>query len=437
MLYGIKDFKKAFMIFLAYKLILVQNITIISIPGIPLLTIEMLMNLYFSVLYVLKKGKNQAKISYPFLSPALLLLFSWTLSTIFSVAGFTSEMSMLLGNAVNDVFLIYMVWNTVETKKDFDFLFVLITIVVLGSCVYGFIEYGLQYNPLAIYESTLNHDPSKNYVYDYGTLGARGYRAKSIFDHAIGAGMIWSLYCAFVFMAIISYNEKLKAQGLAILTAVLCIPMLILTKQRSGILFLAILAITFVKPNKKKMYYIMIPCLVGVLFFGEDILNNVLTLVNVFNSNYKDTVGGSSASMRFEQFGAAFELLLRSPICGLGSKYRTVLNDATIRLLRGVESIWLFVVPCYGLVGLSAYLVSAYWEIYRIPKYFKAKNLRWLMLAYWTVNSLTSIPGFKVHLIYLVAIYIIKKSSKYQTIEKSDIKEWSMRNGKIIHRKIY
>ena len=40
LVYGIKDFKKSFEIYLVYKLILVTNITLISMPGIPLLTVE-------------------------------------------------------------------------------------------------------------------------------------------------------------------------------------------------------------------------------------------------------------------------------------------------------------------------------------------------------------------------------------------------------------
>ena len=38
--YGINDYKKALNIHIVYKLLLITNITLISIPGIPVLSLE-------------------------------------------------------------------------------------------------------------------------------------------------------------------------------------------------------------------------------------------------------------------------------------------------------------------------------------------------------------------------------------------------------------
>ena len=295
----------------------------------------------------------------------------------------------------------------------------------------------MQFNPLSNYEATLNKDPNRTLNYSYGIDGARGYHAKSIFEHAIGAGMIWSLYSSFVFMSTIAYGEKLRFQLLAYITAFLCIPLIMLTKQRSGMLFLIILAFTFIKPKKKRTYYFIIPAIIGLALFYDQIIGNIQLLLSIFNSNLQNKVSGSSLSMRFEQLGASFEIMLRSPIWGLGSKYRNVLSDYTISLLRGVESIWFLVIPCYGIIGIISYMNYVIWSIYKIPRYFKTRNLVWLMTGYWIVNSISSLPGFKTYLLFLVVTYIIKKSNVYNRLENGFIAEWSYSKHIIKHRKIY
>ena len=50
-LIGIKKLKKGFCLFLFYKVFLVTNITIISIPGVPLLTLDLFMTIVFLLLF--------------------------------------------------------------------------------------------------------------------------------------------------------------------------------------------------------------------------------------------------------------------------------------------------------------------------------------------------------------------------------------------------
>lgn len=437
-LYGVFNYKKGFMSFLAFKLFLVQDITVISIPGVPLLTLDMLMSVLYVGLYLVVGNKNRcAKLSFPFTSPFIILSISWAVSSIFSVAGFGAELSALIGNIINEFIIIVIAWNIIETKDDFDYIFSVITIIIFISCVYGFFEYSLQANPLSLYESTLNNDPSRILNYSYGIDGPRGYHAKSIFEHAIGAGMVWALYCAFVFMSSINYGERLRLKYYAYVTAALCVPLIMLTKQRSGMVFLLVLATTFIKPRKKKTYYLLIPAVLGLALFYNQVINNIQLLMSIFNSSLQKEVSGSSITMRVEQFTASFEIMRRSPVWGLGSKYRNILSDTTISLLRGVESIWFVVIPCYGIIGVCAYINSVMWSIVTIPRFFKAKNLYWLMIGYWLVNSMTSLPGFRSYLLYLVVIYIIKKSPVYKGITGAFQSELTYSNYTIKRRKIY
>ena len=192
-LYSFVNFKRGFIIFLAFKLLLVRNITLISIPGIPLLTLDMFMSLLYSFWFFLRKKKySTAKHSFPYMTPGMLLILSWTLSALFSVAGFSSEISVLIGDVANEFLLLIAMWETLEDKEDFDFLFGMITIVIFASCIYALVEYKMQTNPLQIYEMTLNIDPSKIIDFGYGIDKWRGYHVQSIFEHAITAGIIWA-----------------------------------------------------------------------------------------------------------------------------------------------------------------------------------------------------------------------------------------------------
>lgn len=432
------NFKRGFILFLAFKLLLVQNITLISIPGVPLLTLDMFMSMVYSFWFFMSKNNRKtAKYSFPYLTPNIVISFSWIISSAFSVAGIGAELSSLIGDLVNSVILLIVAWEVLETKEDFDFLFGLITLIIFGSCIYALFEYQIGANPLKIYTATLNRDPSRTIDWGYGSLTSRGYHVQSIFEHAIGAGLIWALYSVFVFTSIVKYDEKLKYKGLAIITAVLCLPAMILTKQRSCLVFYFIAALGFIKPQKKRTYLILIPLMAGIALFSTYLMDNIDILLSIFSKKAQASVAGSTAEMRFGQLDAAFSLFASSPIWGLGSKFSSVIDNTFVTRLLGGESIWFSVIPGYGLLGIVAYLFLAYWMVYRIPRFFRSIELFYVALAYWVVITLTSIPGFKLYFLYLYFIYFIKKSNKYK--HNSDLRkdEWRIQRTLIFHKRVF
>ena len=116
-----------------------------------------------------------------------LLFVCWLLSSMFAIAGFKAELSNLTKIVSEDILLVWLMWEMLETKEDFKFLYKYVTILIFASCVYGLIEYAIKSNPLTLYEATLIHDETRSFVGLYTNMD-RGYRIKSIFEHAIGAG---------------------------------------------------------------------------------------------------------------------------------------------------------------------------------------------------------------------------------------------------------
>jgi hypothetical protein len=121
----------------------------------------------------------------------------------------------------DNVLIIWVAWEILQTEKDFEYLFKLITVVIFISCIYGLFEFIIAKNPLQLYEATLNGDVSKVINFAYSTSG-RGYRINSIFEHAIGAGINWSIYLGFVLYSVINVKRKLPYNALSIVTACLC-----------------------------------------------------------------------------------------------------------------------------------------------------------------------------------------------------------------------
>lgn len=421
LLLSIKYYRKAFLLFLVYRLILTTNIAVLSSPGLPLLTLDMFLTMWFAGLYLIKRPRyNKGKMKLPLLFPMNACIVAWLASSLFSTAGIRAEISSLVGNILQDYILLIMIWEIVERKQELDSLVKGFTLMFLACCVYGLIEYGIKRNPLLQYELTLIHDASKAVNYDYSlTLAAtaRGYRIRSAFEHPIGAGINFALYALFIGIAVVRYNEKLKRPLLIVITTVLTVPCLVLTKMRGPLLFLIIAAVGLVEIKRKRLYkYAVIGGLVlwAVATVYADNLNVFLSL---FNANAQREVGGSNIEMRLLQLNAAWALLRQSPLFGLGHKFLSVVQNTYTYQLYGQESIWFKVMPEYGLLGVAAYVIKAVYEIIIVPRKFHSKQLFFLALAYWVTASATSLPGMQVYLYYLLMFYIIKKSSLYNQIK--------------------
>ncbi len=144
--------------------------------------------------------------------------------------------------------------------------------------------------------------------------------------------------------------------------------------------------------------------------------DNSIIVRSLIDRSLQGSIGGSNLEMRSKQLGAAFALLLQSPIWGLGSKFLTKIANIHTTQLLGLESIWFSILPKYGILGIIAYLTMAWYQLITIPKKYDSKPLFFISLAYWVTITITSVPGMHTYLYYLVLFYCIKKSNKYKEI---------------------
>lgn len=434
-LYAVKNYRIALCFYIGFKLLLVTNITLLSLPGLPLLTLEDALNIYFVIMFFFKRNKNKSLICYkyelPWQLPFVILFICISVSSILGIASISSEITALIKYSFENFLLIWVMWNVLENKADFNLIIKIVTVVMFLSCLYGFVEYIIQYNPLQLYEATLNNDVSKAITFTYSTT-ERGYRVNSIFSHAIGAGMNWGIYSSFVLYKYIQDKKAIPWMLFSEVTAILCLVCLLLTKMRSPILFFAISCVGAFRLKKKRSYFVACLFIMGVFAFivlGGN--NSVIfqVVASLFSSATKSMVGGSSLELRMIQLNAALNLISSSPVFGLGTKYQRVLNTSLYSDILGSEGMLLYVLPAYGFVGLFAYINMYMYSIVKLPKYFKSRQLFFLMLGYVMTYLLSSLPGMKMHLLYLFAFYLIKSSTRYRSYDGPKKKE--LERGKI------
>jgi hypothetical protein len=332
------------------------------------------------------------------------------ISTVMAIAGFGTAVSALMKNILEYIVMAFLMWRLINTKYDLKFLLKGFTVIFLICGLYEVYEILTQSNPLADYETTLVADESR--AIDFGNYEDdefRGFRAKSVFAHPIGAGINFALYIIIVLFFLLKAKLNIKINKTLVMgTCLLALACIIMTKSRGPYMFLIIGALAVINLKNSKFYryaIILVLALIVLLPYFSDQLD---IFTSIFNSKAQAQVGGSSADQRFEQLAAAFTLLSMSPIYGLGFKFLNVMSNRLTWALLGGESVWFSVLPQLGIISIIAYLYMIYWTLVKLPKRYKSASIFFIGLAYWIVTSLTSVPGMQVYLYYFALIIVIK-----------------------------
>ena len=413
-IYSFKNYKKAFLWLLIFKLFLVTNITIVALPGLPLFTLDLFLTIIFFLQYIRVRKKIYCKVKFPYNRPFKFLLISWSISTLFAYIGFVGAVSQFIQTVFQQIIFIWMLWQLIDVKKDLDFILKWFTVAFFFICIYGLYEHQIQANPLVEYEASLMGDVDRAIVWTYDADMGRGYRTQSVFAHAIGAGINWALFIILILSLYINYGYKINNKKLTFLTVLLCIPCLLFTNSRGPIVFLILSGLSLINLKNKKVYLLFICGILLIIILQPYLSEYTDNIISIFDSKTQEKVGGSNADMRIEQFDAALALMMQSPIIGFGFKFLNVFNNALTAALLGLESMWFWIMLQFGLIGVIANIYFAYYSLIRIPKVFHSKSVFYVSLAYWVTASLTSVPGMLYYLYFLVLIIFIKLSPEYQ-----------------------
>ncbi len=421
LLYSFVNYKKSFLIYLIYQVLWYYSATLFKI-GHKTITISMTMNLIFFALYFIKGNVVcYPRHKHPYALPLFLMVFSSFLTCFFGVAGFALEFTRAINTISQEIILIWLIWYIVESDKDFKFLFKGITIVMLFACLFGILEYIIKTNIFIDIKNRVSDEVIRTYnVIQSATAQSRGYRITSVFEHSIGAGMNFGLYFCFVFIMVLKNRIKINDSKLAIITACLCVPCMLLTKMRSAMLFTLIALIGCIDLKNRKFYKLAV-CFIVIAIIALPIYWKYVELfLSLFSSKYQNGVKGSTVDQRLSQLNAVYHLMKMSPIGGLGERFGDYISNQYTSAALEYESIWFDVMAKHGLIGIFSNFIMMIYSIIIIPKRYKSKEILFISLSYWITYTLTSIPSFRIHIYYLVIFYFIKKSEAYRNYNSSN-----------------
>lgn len=413
-----RNYKKGFLAFLIFNLFLTTNITVISVPGLPLLSLNVLMPLYFIGLYYIRRKQFYMEtLTFPFGIPFKLLLVSWFFSTLFSLVGFGGALSAFIKNIADNIILAWLVWKFLS-PKDIPFLIKWLTLAFLVICLYGFYEKAVKSNPLQDYEMTFVDDSSRAIDFQYSGDAIRGQRVQSVFEHPIGGGINWALFIVMSLAFYVKYKVRLsviQAQLTAIVTlmSILCV---FLTNSRGPIVFLFIGCMSLISFRNKRFFRLAVMAVIALVVLAPFLAEFTDIIMSLVLSKAQENIGGSDAELRFEQLAVSIAVMMQSPIVGLGYKFEAFIDPYLLAGLLGLESMWFRILTTFGLLGVVTNCVFAYYSIIKIPRYFKSLPAFYVALAYWVVASLTSVPGMLQYFYFLVYILFLKLTDKYRNI---------------------
>lgn len=413
------NFKKSFLIFAFFKIILNSNINLVNLPGVPLLTLELVCNLcfafyFFSIKKSLNKGRN-----FPLLNSFLLILISLFLSTIFSTVGFGSAITRTIKIVFNDLIFVYLLWSVLSTIKDIQFIIKGFLVMFLFLTIYGFVEKITGLNPINDYNISLNENGGQVTNWEYSEDGRLGMgRVRSAIIHPIGLGVCLAGLLFLFYGVIINYRRVWRLNAIkVVIVFLLGICVLFFTNSRSPLVFFGIIFLSFLNFNKKSTYqYLFMGMVVFSLGYSnfEIYLENITSLFSANGSS--ENVGGSNIEMRINQFVSALNLLDGYYLLGLGIKSLQDLygNDSGI---LGAESIWISLAIERGFLGVLAHIVFLISVLKmgigrsKLPIWFF--TIGWLILT-----TISSTPGCGISF-FLTIIIIL---SKLDILTKQNIK---------------
>lgn len=412
---GYINFRSGFLWFMVLKIFLNQNISLLDIPGIPLLSMDMFMTLYFVVLFLFrKKDFSKCRFEFPYIIPFVCLFISWCLSAIFAFDGFKSTFSRLIGDICQSILMIYIMWEVIDSENDFRFLFKWFTIAFLGISVYAFYEWVSQTNPLQTHYVELMNGSERTLDFSYRN-DPRGYRVQSVFLHPIGGGINFAMYIVYAFVALYSLKISSTVRKMAWIVLSLCFPCILFTNSRAPIVFIMIAIMMFFDSHRRNYYVLLMSAVTIIIIIWPFLGQYALNISSIFDQSLD--VKGSNMDMRFEQMKAVIQLTAQHPWLGWGQKVHDNLHNHLTAKILGYESMWFEILASLGILGMLANVISAYFSLWKLPHLFKSKPMLFLALAYWVTASLTSVPGMLMHMYYLLLIFFIKHSSIYQKVK--------------------
>lgn len=321
---------------------------------------------------------------------------------------------------------LYVLWKTISneillplafiyflrTKNDIKLIVNLYLKVFWVLCIYGIIEFLLNYNIILYW---LQSQTDLSFWVDHTNDIRYGYgRYNSFFHFPITFGDACVVFFYFLTFFYSKYEGVFISRKSYIKTLCLLLIGVFLANSRATILALVFGLLQFDYIRKPKTLLIAFSIfLIMVLPFSDYILNVYHSIFD-FTGNYD--VGGSSMDMRMRQLDIFLFLFLQNPIFGGGlSMIYYLMTDISIPELAGAESQLFYLLIERGLLGILGYLWLIISMCKLLPSY---RKFNMVFVGIWVLASFVSLTvGLYINfpIIFLLIIY---KSQKLNLLKR-------------------
>ena len=306
-------------------------------------------------------------------------------------------------------------------------IYFILPILILCNVVYSIIyEIGLRTNPAGLPLYILLGKENNEYLADMIDVsrGIMDFRLQSIFGHPLSLGQYFLLIVPMFLCKTKYLDERIKWLSVVFL----CV-MIFLSGTR-GALFplIFIFGLYLIKQKVQFVYkmFFMLPFLIVLyslipLQLQRNIdkyVDSFTTYIQFWNDKKqsKSEIGGSSMSMRFEQFAAANDEIKNNPLFGEGREYREYYQEKYNQQhpkLLGYESFVLLQLVEQGWIGLCVFIVLILYMYYIFKKsHCNIWILKLLFIAFFLSTLMTGIRQFSFLILGMSAIVITTSQNR-------------------------
>lgn len=402
------DFRRSLLIYAFLRVLLNQNVCLVNMPGIPLVTMELFLDFSFCTYFLVMRRPHAMLRRYPLSAACCVMVVSLFLSTVFSSAGFVTSVTRFIYVVMRDFMFPCMLWFTIRDQRDLRFVLRGFLSVFLFLAVYGVYEKFTWHNPIYDYVVGLTEGSSTSLDWAMNDKRLGMGKVRSAIMHPIGLGVILSGLINIFAVFSLKYRGVLRRNLLSLAVIwFLGVCVVFFTNTRSPLIFLFIISIPLFDFRRKSSYYFLIMITV-VLGFGYGYLapyfDNISSLfaLNVTTAD----VGGSNFEMRLNQLLSAVHIIDGHYLLGLGVKSMNAFDlYGTAHGLLGAESVWIKLLVEQGVFGVISYILFIGLIILsaRRNRYVQFFVGGWLVLT-----TVTSIPGINLSFLLTLVVLLLK-----------------------------
>lgn len=357
--------------------------------------------------FVNKKKISQDPYPKPLVYGSVLFIFSFLITSYSS--GWMS-LPTVISNIMTYFLFPFLLWKSIKSSKELNLAINIFYYVIAIAIFWGIIEIILRRN--VIFEVVESIFVLEDFTINADTIRYGVKRCNSFFSY-------FSTYGVATFIAFIVFFTKGRwfpdKKHNYVALSILCIIAAFSTGSRAVYLglFVALLLLLTDRKFIFGKYGVLLFCIV-ILFSPLFYSICVQIIDSMLYSDKSMYASGSSAELRFDQWGVCEYYFLKSPWVGNGRMY--IWNEVSPNNpeLLGAESIWFSILVDYGILGALSFIcliIACAVCLFRCNK-----RLICLPIGYLLILSLSPDQGIQYNIlitstVLLIRLYQFEKSS--------------------------